>query len=270
MRASFVRVRGSLASQLISDLCDGNYFYLFDAPSFITAKSLNMAIPGGPKFEPLHRDLEMDDDDWNEFNDINKVIIRQPIRTEYKLAFPYLYNSRPRNVRTPKYHRACLLTPLNFGPPPWPEMLPWSTDAIPHAVRADPTCCYVKTEDPDLPAFYFDPVISPISAHASSSGKVDAGGSMAEDEDDLSLANDFAPLLSEDALYNEHTASGIALYWAPRPFNMRSGYTRRSIDVPLVNAWFQEHCPPQHPVKVRQPAARKQSRAWVLNPAAAV
>lgn len=67
-----------------------------------------------------------DDDDWNEFNDINKIIIRQPIRTEYKLAFPFLYNSRPRDVRLPKYH--------------------------------EPTCCYVKTEDPDMPAFYFDPV----------------------------------------------------------------------------------------------------------------
>ena len=40
-----------LASQLLSDLCDKNYFYLFDVNSFITAKSLNMAIPGGPKFE---------------------------------------------------------------------------------------------------------------------------------------------------------------------------------------------------------------------------
>ncbi len=32
------------------------------------------------------------DEDWNEFNDINKIIIRQPIRTEYRIAFPYLYN----------------------------------------------------------------------------------------------------------------------------------------------------------------------------------
>ncbi|KAL3932824.1 MAG: hypothetical protein SGPRY_000545 [Prymnesium sp.] len=49
-----------LASQLLSDLCDKNYFYLFDVNSFITAKALNMAIPGGPKFEPLHRDLEQE------------------------------------------------------------------------------------------------------------------------------------------------------------------------------------------------------------------
>ena len=73
------------AGQLLSDLTDLNYFYLFDTNSFITAKSLNMCIPGGPKFEPLYRDMDTRDEDWNEFNDINKLIIRSPIRTEYKV-----------------------------------------------------------------------------------------------------------------------------------------------------------------------------------------
>ena len=128
--------------QLLSDLVDRNYFYLFDVNSFITAKSLNMCIPGGPKFEPLYRDMDTRDEvrwataewlrwlggrqvptrnvpacsahnahaalsimraahcwhdearlacrptvqDWNEFNDINKLIIRTPIRTEYKVG----------------------------------------------------------------------------------------------------------------------------------------------------------------------------------------
>ena len=45
-----------------------------------------MAIPGGPKFEPLYRDMDTRDEDWNEFNDINKLIIRSPIRTEYKVS----------------------------------------------------------------------------------------------------------------------------------------------------------------------------------------
>lgn len=74
--------------QLLSDLIDQNYFYLFDTNSFITAKSLNMCIPGGPKFEPLFRDMDTRDEDWNEFNDINKLIIRTPIRTEYKVGGP--------------------------------------------------------------------------------------------------------------------------------------------------------------------------------------
>ena len=45
-----------LANQLLTDLVDDNYFYLFDHKSFFTAKALNMAIPGGPKFEPLIKD----------------------------------------------------------------------------------------------------------------------------------------------------------------------------------------------------------------------
>lgn len=43
------------------------------AQAFFTAKALNLAIPGGPKFEPLYRDVDQDDEDWNEFNDIGKV-----------------------------------------------------------------------------------------------------------------------------------------------------------------------------------------------------
>lgn len=35
-----------LAGQLLSDLTDHNYFYLFDMESFFTAKALNMCIPG--------------------------------------------------------------------------------------------------------------------------------------------------------------------------------------------------------------------------------
>lgn len=65
-----------LANQLLSDLVDRNYFYLFDKKSFYTAKALNVAIPGGPKFEPLHRELHETDEDWNEFNDINKIVVR--------------------------------------------------------------------------------------------------------------------------------------------------------------------------------------------------
>lgn len=46
-----------LGQQLLSDLTDRNYFYLFDDSSFFTAKALSLALPGGPKFEPLHRDI---------------------------------------------------------------------------------------------------------------------------------------------------------------------------------------------------------------------
>jgi pre-mRNA-processing factor 8 len=51
---------------LLSDFGDRNYFYLFEPKAFFTAKALNVAIPGGPRFEPLYRDTDSFDDDWNE------------------------------------------------------------------------------------------------------------------------------------------------------------------------------------------------------------
>ena len=87
-----------LANQLLTDLVDDNYFYIFNTKSFFTAKALGQALPGGPKFEPLIKDKELQDEDWNEFNDVNKVIFRHSIRTEYKVAFPYLYNNLPYQV----------------------------------------------------------------------------------------------------------------------------------------------------------------------------
>lgn len=45
------------------------------------------------------------------------------------------------------------------------------------------------------------------------------------------------PFLQETPLYTDNTANGIALLWAPRPYNLRSAHTRRAVDVPLVKAW---------------------------------
>lgn len=42
---------------------------------------------------------------------------------------------------------------------------------------------------------------------------------------------------------NQPLEPGIILYWAPRPYNLRQGRTRRAEDVPLINNWFREHCP---------------------------
>jgi pre-mRNA-processing factor 8 len=76
LRLDVVQNLYRLANQLCSDIVDKNYYYLFDKKALYTAKALNMAIPGGPKFEPLYRDIFEEDEDWNEFNDISKIIIR--------------------------------------------------------------------------------------------------------------------------------------------------------------------------------------------------
>ena len=52
-----------------------------------------------------------------------------------QVAFPYLYNNRPRKVRLSPYHY--------------------------------PMVMYIKMEDPDLPAFYYDPLIHPIAFYKS-------------------------------------------------------------------------------------------------------
>nr|KAF6458299.1 pre-mRNA processing factor 8 [Rousettus aegyptiacus] len=99
-----------LANQLLTDLVDDNYFYLFDLKAFFTSKALNMAIPGGPKFEPLVRDINLQDEDWNEFNDINKIIIRQltgMYRYKYKLM---------RQIRMCKDLKHLIYYRFNTGP----------------------------------------------------------------------------------------------------------------------------------------------------------
>ena len=61
------------------------------------------------------------------------------------MAFPYLYNNRPRKVRLSEYHH--------------------------------PMVMYIKTEDPDLPAFYYDPLLHPIAYY-----KTDKRGSKPAEE----------------------------------------------------------------------------------------
>lgn len=214
---------------------DANYFYLFEPKALATAKALNMAIPGGPKFEPLYRDMDQFDEDWNEFNDINKVIIRAGIRTEYKVAFPHLYNSLPRSVRISTYH--------------------------------EPQSLYIKTEDPDLPCFYFDPVINPITSRSVASkneGVAPEAFLDDEEEEDWELPETVEPFLGTCDLDNEGTADAIAIWHAPYPYNQRSGKMVRAQDMPIVKTWYLEHCPPDLPVKVRV-SYQKLLKNFVLN-----
>ncbi|KAJ0680788.1 putative PROCN domain, pre-mRNA-processing-splicing factor 8 [Helianthus annuus] len=100
---------------------------------------------------------------------------------------------------------------------------------------------YIKAEDPELPLFYNDPLIHPISS---------AGGCGA-----LAYSTPF---------YTDTTAVGISLLLAPSPFNMRPGRMRRAEDIPLVSKWYKEHCPLAYPVKVRV-SYQKLLKCFVLN-----
>ncbi|KAF8202031.1 NUC071 domain-containing protein [Mycena galopus ATCC 62051] len=192
-----------------------------------------------PSLEGLNIDMDTFDDDWNEFNDINKVIIRQQIRTEYKVAFPHLYNSLPRSVRISPYR--------------------------------SPKSVYIRTNDPDLPAFYFDPLINPVSlrGHTAKNAPLishedSVFGPNGADDDSFVLPESVDPFLEEKDLENYLTADGIALWWAPEPYSRRSGRMRRAQDIPLVKNWYLEHCPPNQPVKVRV-SYQKLLKCFVLN-----
>jgi pre-mRNA-processing factor 8 len=230
-----------LSRPLISEVVDKNYFYLFEMKSFLTAKALNVALPGGPRFEPLYKDIDPNDEDFGEFNAIDRIIFRNPIRTEARVAYPYLYNSLPRSVR-----------------------LSW---------HSHPQVVYTRTEDPDLPAFHFDPSINPISSRAvapknvtiSHEDELFGKGSNEEPEEEaFELPAGVEAFMAEEELATEDTARAIELWWAPFPFDRRSGHMVRAQDVPLVKQWYLEHCPPKQPVKVRV-SYQKLLKSYVLN-----
>ncbi|ERF72184.1 Pre-mRNA-processing-splicing factor 8 [Endocarpon pusillum Z07020] len=227
-----------LSHQLLSDVVDKNYFHMFDRESFFTAKALNVAIPGGPRFEPLYKDVDPNDEDFGEFNAIDRIIFRAPIRTEYRVAFPYLYNSLPRSVKLSWYS--------------YPQVV------------------YVRSEDPNLPAFYFDPVINPISSRSVAPKNITVShedeifGPGNNEDDEFELPGNVEPFLADEELYTAETASAISLWWAPFPFDRRSGKMVRAQDVPLVKRWYLEHCPQGQPVKVRV-SYQKLLKSYVLN-----
>ena len=227
-----------LSHQLLSDLVDKNYFHMFDLNSFLTAKALNVAIPGGPRFEPLYKDVDPNDEDFGEFNAIDRIIFRAPIRTEYRVAFPFLYNSLPRSVKLSWYS--------------YPQVV------------------YVRAEDPSLPAFYFDPVINPISSRSVAPKNITVShedeifGYGNNEDEEFALPGNMEPFLADEELYTSETSSAIALWWAPYPFDRRSGRMVRAQDVPLVKQWYLEHCPQGQPVKVRV-SYQKLLKTYVLN-----
>ncbi|KAF5634553.1 pre-mRNA-splicing factor spp42 [Fusarium sp. NRRL 52700] len=231
-----------LSRPLVSDVVDKNYFYLFDLKSLLTAKALNVALPGGPRFEPLYKDIDPNDEDFGEFNAIDRIIFRNPIRTEFRVAYPYLYNSLPRSVH-----------------------LSW---------HSHPQVVFNRADDPDLPTFHFDRRINPISSRTvapknvevSHEDEIFGAGNIEELEDDaFELPAGAEPFLADEDIENENTSSAVELWWAPYPFDRRSGRMVRAQDVPLVKQWYLEHPPSDRPpVKVRV-SYQKLLKNFVLN-----
>ena len=291
-----------LAAPLVSTQKDENYWYLFNIDHFLTSKALNVAIPGGPRFEPLFRDvLDKEEEDWNEFNDVHKIIVRLPIRTEYRIAFPHVYNSRPRKVRNGGcgyYHTMSAYVGDEEEKIQGLDIDCFGTysDALNPILRVDPKSYLYGADaangaevdefdqEGNLPLvgafgdfeddeeFNFDPEDNVWNQHFSDHdeygyGHYDEDENNAWTEDDEVVAStSLMPILAHAPLSTSNTSAGIALYHAPSPFNLRSGRTRRVIDVPLIGHWHQERVSRDlnYPTKVRV-SYQKLLKAWVLN-----
>ena len=214
-----------LSRQLVGDFTDPNSKFLFDIPALFTSKALNETIPGGPRYEPLYRDNNVNEE-WNEFNDINKVIIRTPITTEHRVAYPFLYNNRPRSVSVAPFHHPS----SSFVPLDSPDLQPFLTDSV----------SPINFDKPLLP-----PPNSPYREP---------------------LEFDFDPLFTDlgESVFTENTYDTLSLFWAPQPFNFRSGKTQRAQDVPLLRNWYHRRSPLNQPVKVRV-SYQKLLKNYVLN-----
>lgn len=174
-----------LANQLMTDLVDDNYFYLFDLKAFFTSKALNMAIPGGPKFEPLVRDINL-----QYVLSVHSVTelccflcsrgLTCHLVTGMKTGMNSMTSTRSssgsQSGQSTKLHSltcttTCHIMCTSHGMLHFPHQLKF------HSVELlvvliywfllcryhTPNVVFIKTEDPDLPAFYFDPLINPIS-----------------------------------------------------------------------------------------------------------
>lgn len=214
-----------LAQPLLPHVTDPNYYFLFNREAFFTAKSLNLVVPGGPRFEPLYK-IDREKEDYTEFNSLDRIIFRIPVRTEYRIAYPHLYNSFAKNLHPCWYH--------------------------------DPIQNYVRNSedlvDLDTPAFSFSEQYNPIIPHKFSASAAESKLlDFALDEINAIIS----PLMATDregeelSMDHENTKSALDLWWAPYPFNRRSGKNVRAQDVALVKSWYKERPPPDSAVKVR-------------------
>ncbi|KAK6453849.1 NUC071 domain-containing protein [Scheffersomyces xylosifermentans] len=239
-----------LSQPLLPEVQTSNV-HLFDKASLFTAKSLNLALPGGPKFEPLYKDkLDVrNNEDFTEFNSIDRIIFRIPIRTEYKVAFPYLYNSFVRSVQVGWYYEPMRCRSRN--------------------VLDENATSFVFHQD-------YNPIL-PLNEKKKGSNKDIISDNIeefeldglepfltyddTEDDDSEDLGPDQFPRL---LLEPKGLSDAIELWWAPYPFNRRSGKMVRSEDIALTKSWYKQRAPKDVPVKVRV-SYQKLLKNYVLN-----
>jgi pre-mRNA-processing factor 8 len=134
-----------------------------------------------------------------------------------------------------------------------------------------------RNNDPNLPAFYWDTKINTIPSRLTKTAGQDelsledelfgvGNNEEPEGDDRLVLPPGTMPFFDNEPLSTADTASAIDLWWAPFPFNKRSGRMIRAQDSPLIKQWYLEHPPisSKPPVKIRV-SYQKLLKTYVLN-----
>ena len=207
-----------LATPLLDQVHDKNYYYLFDRKSFLTAKAINNPLVGGPKFEPLFPNEEHEEsEDYTEFNSLNRLIFRNKVRTEYKIAYPHLFNMRPRNVEI--------------------------CDSGTHV------SCLIESDEL-ASTFGFQESLNNFTGHEAKKHKT------AFEKEDFAPSFEtfpaFRPILDNAPIVAPHTDDAIELYHAPHPFNKKHNKMIRAQDAALIKHWYLQHPDEQdYPLKVR-------------------
>ncbi|KAI3402314.2 PRP8 [Candida oxycetoniae] len=204
----------------------------------LTAKSLNVALPGGPKFEPLFKEKanNLQEGDFTDFNSIEKVIIRTPIKDEYKVDFPYLYNS---------FVKAVALSPFQ-----------------PNAICAEQL---FGNEINTVSVFTFNPRYAPVMRRRNRAQNYPRINQQ-QQQQQLTRVISAVPFFSRDVDSSsssengslkftdsdqETLAAALELFWAPPPFNRRAGKMKRAEDVAMTKSWYQNRAPKHSPLKTR-------------------
>jgi len=201
----------TLAKEISVEIYDLNYYYLFNLESFLLAKTLNLVLPGGPRFEPLLNDFrDLKEDEINFHNAIN-TLMRFPIRVEYRIAYPYLFNSNVRMLLEQVYQETRRFV--------------------------------LNSMDQDLPCYVLDSSIYPILKSPIIDNSFE--------DNDVILPRSFKPIFNFLKLYNKNTIKAYTLLHASYPFFHKNILINRVIDIPLVKSWYLLHCPLNFPSKVR-------------------
>ncbi|KAL0246322.1 hypothetical protein GEMRC1_007534 [Eukaryota sp. GEM-RC1] len=191
-----------LSSPILLQSHDLNTNYLFDHHSFYVSK-----------FEPDHSHPQITSSSVDEFNDVHKIVLRSGIRTEYRIAFPYVYHSGTSSIAFPIYHYpTCLSKPLD-----------------------------IEDLDRDSPAFTWRSDLFPIPP-----------SSIKNDGDHHHTTRvELRPLFANVPLNPEFSSASLSLLHAPFPFNQRNGPTRRGLDVDVMKSWYHHRAPPMSEPRLR-------------------